>query len=152
MPKEQPEMTFDVAAEQFADDIKKLTDKAAVDANDAAVEIERARVSSLIDAFGKRAEFALEHVGLGSTVDEARAAYSDVLIKENAELQAKLDSGSKGGKFPASDGQTDGKKEGDAPDFLAASRAFAAENKVSLQDAMLHIAKINPELHAKFNA
>lgn len=116
-------------------------------AKTAAVNDERARMGQLKAEFPDDPEFALKAFADGLTVDEAKAAYCDVLrekIKEQPAVQ-KETKGEGSAPIPSSD--TDGQAGGD---FMAEAREMAEKKKITVTAAMKRLRRKNPALHEAF--
>jgi len=127
-------------------------------AADEARQAERQRVADLKAAFADDPAFALEQIESGAGVQQAQAAYADVLRTRLAEAQAtiddltdqlaevtgKADAPSTGAQAVESgDGEEDGQGN-----FLEQARALAEEKGITKVEAMRRLAKDNPELYA----
>jgi len=124
---------------------------------------EKARCDSITAEFPDDAEFALKAVTGGQSLDEAKAAYADVLKARLAETNEKL--GTVQGELATlreaqeDDGSDDGAPpvkqslKGDAGaggDFVSAVTAYMAEKDCPRSEAIHHVATTQPELHAQF--
>ena len=148
----QAEQTTEVGQETQADSIL-ASQPTAMD--------ERERFTALRSAFPDDLAFASDQYQAGATVEQAKAAYADVLRQrladskdETSKLQTKLDSQA---KASTDDDGAEAVVHNEAPvsedaDFMGAARALAKEEKISLTEAMKKVAKEQPELHAAWKA
>jgi len=122
---------------------------------------ERERFAALKSAFPDDLEFAVAQYESGATVEQAKAAYAEVLRQrlaeskeENLALKSKLDSQA---KASTEDEGADAVKHneaatGDGADFMGVAKALAKDEKISMTEAMKKVAKEQPELHDKWKA
>lgn len=123
----------------------------------AAQSAERQRMTSLRDAFPKDAQFAMEQFAAGATLIEAKAAYADVLGERLDQAEQAAEQKQTDAAAPAGTDATIGASEGEGnaaaaakPDFIAVSKAYAAEHKCSMTQAMLAVRRQDKGCHDQF--
>jgi len=138
-------------------ELKALRDKAGEDAR----AEERGRVTAIRNAFGQKdAGFTLVAIEKGMTLDQAKAAWGEVVElklaeeqKARAESDKKLEAAQKAaisGAAPiATGGDPGGKPAAGDKDFMALSREYAREHKCSMRVAMKAVNDASPGLHEK---
>lgn len=107
---------------------------------DASVKSERERLASLKAEFSEDLSFALEQFEAGASLEQAKAAYCDVLKQKMKEKE------SDGAEALETDGDTSQVK---SDDFMTLAKEYKSEHKCSLTKAMQVIAKERPELYRK---
>ena len=121
----------------------------------------QARLDALRAAFPDNPDYMLEQFSAGATVEQAKAAYTDVLRTQLAELESlrdeqkakieRLEKQIEGLKASQSSGATPvrygASGDGGPPDFLAAAKQLAKEEGISNRDAMRRLAHEDPEGH-----
>lgn len=146
----------DLGAKEMAENGKTVEvdiDAVKAEATETAKAAEKERVAGLQAAFPNDATFAMEQVATGVSVQEAKAAYCDVLAErldaEKAKKPAKKTSDeSVEGAEPLTAG---GEGGGDgAGDFVAQAKAKAKEEGTSYRVAASALAKEQPELHQAY--
>ena len=126
---------------------------------------EQTRLANLRAAFPRDLEFAVEQFARNATVQEAKAAYVDVLEQRIADREsaAAIEKAkavedalakSKGaslepGAPPVPHSTPGASLDRDEGPFLAAARAYASEKKCSMRQAMSRVATAQPEVFAK---
>ncbi len=107
----------------------------------------KARLSALQTAFPDEPKFVLEQFTAGASVEQAKAAFCDVLKARNVELTAKNAELVK--KKPASKGATPvpvgGEGGSQAGEFMELSRQYSEEHKCSMAEAMKKVRKKNQQ-------
>lgn len=130
-------------------DLAAAKDKGASEA----LATERQRVKDIRAAFPKHPGFAAEQIEKGATLQEARAAFADVVLAENEALTAKLKVGATqpAGEDPLRDNGNPGDAAvGQKTDFMSRAKAYAAENGCTMRKAMSEVAKEDPACFDKF--
>jgi signal peptide peptidase SppA len=128
-------------------------------AGDEAKAAERQRLADLKVAFPDDLEFALTAFEKGSSVQEAKAEYCDVVVervkaqqaeeakaKAQAE-QAKTQAQDKQGATPMASDDSDDEASGD---FITEARKLAKETGITMTAAMRQLARQRPQLHEAF--
>lgn len=121
------------------------------------------RLSALTQAFPDDLAFANEQFIAGSSVTEAKAAYSDRLAEkvralegENQQLKQAADAEKKKAAAGTADGvpgvasASDG--QASSGGFIAAAKEMASEKKIPIAEAMRKVAADNPALYADYVA
>lgn len=123
---------------------------------------DRARLTELKGAFPEDKDFAFEQYEAGATVEEAKAAYADVLAERLEEERAAkaevltqleqekakkktLPAGPEAGKPVPFGGTPEAEKP--AQDFVSQARAYAKEHGCKVREAMSAIAAQDPQGH-----
>ncbi len=138
---------------QAADGADEIRANAAKEAREA----EQKRLRDLKAAFPEDPAFAFEQFEKGSSVEQAKVAYSDVLqvrlkaeTAKRTELEAKIASApSKPAPAPAGASPMTGSVDpstASGEDFMTAARAYAREHGVKMTAAMSAVAKSRPDL------
>lgn len=77
-------------AAQYPDAVKDWKNEGFKEGHDTGVEEERARAKSLSEQFKDRPQFAMQQFLEGNETAKAKAAFADILAKENEQLKADL--------------------------------------------------------------
>ena len=138
------------------------TAAAAKVAAEAARAEERQRMAALMAAFPNDAAFAAKQFESGASVDQAKAAYCDVLAERLAQAEATIaelreKGAAKQGEAASANTTTTtppgakpvphGEAKEGAADFMAEARARAKEGKISMREAMRQLAAEDPDAH-----
>ncbi|MEE9602469.1 MAG: S49 family peptidase [Thermoguttaceae bacterium] len=132
--------------DQAATDLAKAT----AEAQQSALDGERARVKSLRSEFADDAEFAIKACDEGWPLDKAKAEYCAVLKGRLAESEKKQSAGqaaAEGAEALATGGSDDAEAGGD---FIAEARELADAKGISMTAAMQRLNRQKPELHTTF--
>lgn len=122
--------------------------------------LELQRFKDLKAAFADDPTFAAEQFEANASVDEAKAAYADVVKAKlkaseaaNVDLAAKLEAAeqAKDAGVPGVPGDGAGGDEGEQ-DFMEVARGLAEDKSISMTAAMRLVARKNPDLHREFKA
>ena len=117
----------------------------------ATVEKERQRMTALQAEFKDDPDFAIAQFGAGASLEEAKAAYCDVLreklAKQKSEHEASSIENPEGEGDAIAPGGTDGTSESD---FLTEAKELAKEEGITVTAAMQKINRRNPGAHAQF--
>lgn len=122
--------------------IEKAVDLAKTEQLKATSESEKTRLSDLAAAFPEDLSFAISQFIAGSDVNQAKAAYCDVLMSQKKKAEQ-----TEGDEAVKSEGES---AQSIAKDFMQTSRDLAAEKKCSLTEAMKIVSRENPQLHKDF--
>jgi hypothetical protein len=142
-------MNVDVLAEEHPEIYQEVIDLGADNARQELAEMQK--------AFPKDLAFVVEQFIAGSSLQDAKAAYADVLTTRNAELekQNKFLREHKGDLASAGEGVTS-QGEGDAAvgagNFIEIAKERAKRDGINVTAAMKIIAQENPELPKKYKA
>ncbi|MGA1979470.1 MAG: S49 family peptidase [Sedimentisphaerales bacterium] len=110
---------------------------------------DKVRLSALRAAFPDEPAFVLEQFEKGATVEQAKAAYADILKTRNAELKeqnaelAKKTKKATGGAPPVPPGGEGGSQTADA--FIDMAKQYAEDHKCSMAIALKAVRKKNPQ-------
>lgn len=131
-------------------------------AGDEARVAERKRLTDLKAAFPEDLEFALAVFEKGSSVQEAKAEYCDVLSEREKQRKAEEQKARAKAEEAKAKAESERTRQGAAPmasedsddegsgDFIIEARKLAKEQKISMTAAMRQISRRQPELHAAF--
>lgn len=143
---------------QIAADQDKIRSEAAAQTREA----EKARVATIRAAFPKDPMFAMDQIAAGATLDQAKAAYADVLEAKLAESEKGREAAekkaaapkppappAKGGHPIVSEGEP-GSQATEPEGFLSRSEKLAVERGWTKTQAMSHLARTEPALYEKY--
>lgn len=136
------------------EELKMANEKTDLEAErKSAAEGERKRFADLSAKFPKHAQFVSEHFAAGTSVEQAEAAFKDVLLKEQAEEIAKLKAAPPaanppGGAPPANFSGDPGK--GAEKDFMQLAEEHRSQHKCDWNKALSAVALAHPKLHAEY--
>ncbi|MCK9570141.1 S49 family peptidase [Candidatus Pacearchaeota archaeon] len=108
-------------------------------------EAERGKLAEFKAAFPNDLEFAVASYESGVTVEQAKASYA---IWQKRAARAETATGADGRIGAQRSEGNESAQEG--PDFMAASRQYAAEHKCSMTEAMKAVQAKDPALHERF--
>lgn len=112
---------------------------------------EKKRLEALEAAFGDDTQFVLEQFKAGSSIEQAKAAYCDVLTERLTKAEEKIEELQK--KIKAADGASPiiSAGEGDSDSsFIETARQLARDEKITVTEAMKRVKKDNPELYEAY--
>lgn len=122
------------------DEVKAAIETAKTEAAASTAKAETERLSALQTEFPDNLNFALDQFKAGASVEQAKAAYCDVLKDKLKNKQAD------GAEALENAGDT---TQVNSDDFMTAAKQYKEEKNCSLTAAMSAVAKQNPELHKK---
>ena len=108
---------------------------------------QRERLGQLRAAFPDDITFAVDAFEKGLTIEQAKAAYCDVLREKLKEQVKKGADKAAGGAPPIAENSSDAAAQGD---FLAEARQLAKEQNITMTMAMKRLNRTKPALHAAF--
>lgn len=131
------------------------------DAQAQAVEAERQRVSTIKASYPDDQDFALEQIEAGASVSEAAIAYVPYLQEKTKRERAELAEKAKADHAAAASAKTEAPRQTTKPvpygeatsapmGFIETARAYAKEHGTTMRQAMSHVSREQPELHAAF--
>lgn len=115
-------------------------------------EAEQKRMSDLKAAFPDDPSFAMEQFAKGASLQDAKAAYCDVLAERIKTIKPadKTAITQPIGAPPIENSNQRPATGGDTRDFIAEARARAVERKITVTEAMRELVSLNPEMHRKW--
>lgn len=169
-PPAASESKSPISGESAMEEQEKLA-AAAAKARGEGTEAERKRMADLAAAFPGEEPFVMEQFTKGASVQEARAAFSDVLVERNRKLRADLEAATKTGTLPAGAGPAPVANTGNPAsaadtDFMSAARADRRDHMsrcieanagrrsecCGIAKAISRVATANPKLYEDFIA
>ncbi len=147
MTEKLDNQTGETEAQKTKVDVEAAKAEAVKQANHENIE----RLNSMLDAFPEGQDFALEQYKAGKTIEQAKAAYCDVLSARLKEAEKKNkknnnnDDVEGGEPVPHNEGGPTSRH-----DFIRTAKSVAAEQKISVTEAMKQVKREQPELYEQF--